>query len=866
MATVTPMMRQYRRIKADHPNAILLFRMGDFYEIFEEDAKQASRALEITLTARGKGTATEVPMCGVPYHAAESYIARLLDHGFRVAVCDQVEDARKAKGLVKRAVTRVITPGTAISERQAPQANTYLLAVAPDRDEVGLAVVDLSTGEFRAGTVPAAGPEALSEELPDHLERFPPKEVVYPDTAPETWTARLRGLIGPAVCYTPAPGWHFTPEQARTTVTDHFKVLHPDGLGFAEGTPDLGAAGALLTYLRETQKGELSHLDRISRLKPPGTVLLDATTLRNLEVVKALGDGGKRGSLFGLLDETRTPMGGRLLRRWLTAPLRDRAAIEARLDAVEALLEDLPRRDRLRERLGRVLDTERLLAKIILNLANARDLLALKQCLAELPGLRAELTEVTASLLEELVAGWDDLPDLTDLLARAIHESPPATLRDGGLIRDGYHEELDRLRGVQSLAKELIARMEAEERERIGIASLKIKFNQVFGYYIEVTRPNLAKVPQDRYHRKQTTANAERFFTEALKELENEILTAQERILSLEVDIFQSVREKIIAVAPRVREVADRVARLDALTALAQVAFTREYARPRILTERRISIREGRHPVIETAVADRFIPNHADLEAGARQVAIITGPNMGGKSTFLRQVALITLLGHVGSFVPAQEAEIGLVDQIFTRVGASDALLEGKSTFMVEMAEVANILNQATADSLVVLDEVGRGTATYDGLSLAWAVTEHLHDRVGALTLFATHYQELTELADRLPGVDNLRVAVREYQDDILFLRKVEPGRGDKSYGLQVAKLAGLPAPVVHRAQQILDEVTRERIVPGAEAAPQSAQPALFAAPDAPLRDALRALDLDQLTPLEALALLAEWQRRWGKP
>jgi DNA mismatch repair protein MutS len=874
---LTPLMRQYREIKGAHRDAILFFRVGDFYEMFYEDAEEASRLLSIALTTRDKARADPVPLCGVPHHAATGYIAKLLKAGRTVALCDQVEDPKEAKGLVRREVVRLFTPGTLIdTDLLSPTESNFLAAVAPAapalrtpanaqrQPALGLAALDLSTGEF--WVMELEGDLAHSELL-DELTRLDPRELLHPaELAPQVLQActQFKGL---RLCLRDASD--FEPRSAERLLLEQFRVGSLHGFGCEGLTVGLRAAGAVVGYLRETQPASgLGHLRRIQVRRTEREMHLDAATIRNLELVRSLSDPQARaaGTLLSVLDRTVTVMGSRLMREWILRPLVDGGAIRARLDAVEALKAALEARAGIRAALKTVQDIARLSSRISLGAATPRELLALKQSVAALPALRAGLTSVHCPLLEELSGSWDDLADVHELIERTILPDAPVALRDGGIIRDGYHPRLDELRKTCREGKGWIARLEAEERERTGIDSLKVRFNQVFGYYIEVTKANLARVP-DRYIRKQTLVNAERFLTPELKELEDRVTGAEAQLLSLEQELFEQVRAQVARETPRLQAMGTAIATLDVLAALAETAAVHRYVRPEVDEGGVIRIAEGRHPVVERLdLAGGFIPNDVLLDLDGQRLLIITGPNMAGKSTYLRQTALIVLMAQMGGFVPARAARIGLVDRVFTRVGASDNLAAGQSTFMVEMTETAQILNCATARSLILLDEIGRGTSTYDGLSIAWAVAEYIQDRrhLGARTLFATHYHELTELAGLREGIKNYSVSVKERNDEVVFLRKIVEGGADRSYGIHVARLAGLPVEVLTRAQQVLTQLE--------SASSQSSQADLFAAPPAapdaslprphPIIEEVRQMDLFSMTPLEALNRLADLQRR----
>jgi DNA mismatch repair protein MutS len=849
----TPLMRQYNAIKQQAPQALLLFRLGDFYELFFEDAVTAARELEITLTSRNKEKGVAIPMCGVPYHAAEGYIARLIQKGYRVAICDQVEDPRVAKKLVKREITRIVTPGTAMDAHVLrSRENNYLAAVSRSGNRAGVAQVDVSTGEFRVT-------EMDPEEVAGALEQMGAREVLFPAELPLlAGEEKGRGFLR-----TEVEDWIFSYDYADRALKEHFRLLSLDGCGLAGRNAAVCAAGAILHYLRETQRAALEHLDRPAHYDRAASLVLDAVTVRNLELVEPLfGEGA---TLLAVVDQTLTGMGGRLLRQRLLAPSLDRAEIEARLDAVGELREQTILRSELRKHLGGVLDLERLLAKVTMGTAGPRDVLALGRSLEKLPELRRSFESGRAGRLRELHARIDELAELRERILAALAGEPPANIADGGAIRAGYHPELDELRDLRQNGRQYIAQIEARERGRTGIGSLKVRFNNVFGYYIEVSKANQHLVPAD-YERKQTLVNAERFTTPELKEYERKVLDAEEKILALEKELFGALKQCAAAEAQRIRASAAAVAELDVTAALAQAAAEGRYARPSFSEDGAMRILAGRHPVIERLAEQetgRFIPNDLYLNADTDLIAIITGPNMGGKSTYLRQAALIAILAQMGSFVPAESAALPLLDRIFTRIGASDNLARGRSTFMVEMTETAVILNTATPRSLVVLDEIGRGTATYDGLALAWAVVEHIHARTRAKTLFATHYHELTELAEQLAGVRNLKVSVKEAGDRIIFLRKVGPGRADRSYGIEVARLAGLPLPVIERAREVLklhektEHAVTEELSPRYE---QAVQIRLFEPVDRNIAERIRFLNLDELRPLEALQLLAELQ------
>jgi DNA mismatch repair protein MutS len=790
------MLQQYRDAKSRHPGMLLFFRNGDFYELFEEDAELGSRLLGITLTKRDK----EIPMAGVPHHALDRYLARVLQAGHRVAICEQVEDAAQAKGLIRREVTRVVTPGTLTEENLLdPRRSNHLVSAWAAGERVGLAWVELSTGHFQAADV--GWPR-----LADELGRLAPAECLTPEDGPAPLAERLREAA-PGTALTARPGWTFDPATAAAALHRHFGVNTLNGFGFDDGQPCLVAAGALLLYVQETLKASLGHLSRLRPYRQDHYLFLDEVTRRSLELTRTLRDGERAGSLVSVLDRTVTPMGARLLQEWVVAPLAERPAIEARLDAVEELGAEQGLRAELRQALGEAYDLQRLTARVSTGRASPRDLAGVRDTLRLLPRVKAKVTARRSRLLAELEGRLDLCPDLRELLDGGLVDQPPVNAREGGVIRPGYDPELDGLHAITRDGKEWIARFQADEITRTGIPSLKVGFNQVFGYYIEITHAHAAKVPSD-YQRKQTLKNAERYITPDLKAYEEKVLTAQEKIYQREYDLFLGLRDRVAAQTQRLLQTAEVLATLDVLAALAELAVSRGYCRPVLCDEPTLEVADGRHPVLDQLLPPgTFVPNDVKLAPGEGHFWLVTGPNMSGKSTFLRQTALLALMAHMGSLVPAREAKIGLVDRIFTRVGASDDLGRGQSTFMVEMTEAANILNNATPRSLVILDEIGRGTSTYDGVSLAWAITEFLHDRAACRALFATHYHELAQLADKLPGLRNYNVVVREWQDEIVFLHKIAAGSADKSYGIHVARLAGVPEEVLGRAREVLAEL-----------------------------------------------------------
>lgn len=846
-------MRQYQSVKQQVNGALLLFRLGDFYELFFDDAVTAARELEITLTSRNKEKGEPIPMCGVPFHAADAYIARLVQKGYRVAICEQMEEPGPGKKLVRRELTRIVTPGTA-TEASLLQSheNNYLAAVFTKGERTGVAYVDISTGEFRAT-------ELANSEVLASLETLNVREVIHPEDRP----------TGAACLETPVSTWIFGADYAGRQVLEHFRLLSLDGCGLGGKPLATSAAGAVLHYLRETQRSALDHLNRPSYYERNDYMVLDAATVRNLELLEPLFAGERRDStLIYVLDKTCTGMGGRLLRQRMLQPSCELGEIEARLGAVEELTAKVIVRTDLRKLLGSVLDIERLLAKVTLGTAGPRELHALGKSLARLP----DIAKLTANLdSPRLRQEFDLLTDIREKILGALSDEPPVAITEGGTIRDGFDSALDELRDISRNSRQYIAAIEVRERAATNIASLKVRFNNVFGYYIEVSKVNLHLVP-GTYERKQTLANAERFTTPELKELEAKVLSAEERILELERSLFQELRAYTASQAVRIKATASVIGQIDVFSSLAQVAVENRYVRPKFSDSGEMRIDAGRHPVIEKmteAEAVRFVPNDLHLDSRADFIGVITGPNMGGKSTYLRQSALALILAQMGSFIPADRALLPVVDRVFTRIGAADNLARGRSTFMVEMTETAAILNTATANSFVVLDEIGRGTSTFDGLALAWAVVEYIHDHIRAKTLFATHYHELTELADQLSGVRNLHVSVKESGDQILFIRKVEPGAADKSYGIEVARLAALPLQVIERARVILlhherrEHSVSEELTPDDSGSP--IQIKLFEPVNQGLADRIRALNLNELRPIEALQILHELQQELQK-
>ncbi|MCX6138119.1 MAG: DNA mismatch repair protein MutS [Ignavibacteriales bacterium] len=882
MPMSTPLMKQYSQVKARYPDTILLFRMGDFFETFDEDAKVTARVLGITLTRRGNGASGETPLAGFPHHALDTYLPKLLKAGLRVAVCEQLEDPKFAKGIVKRDVIEVVTPGIAFSDKVLEQKqNNYLAAIAlPSAiaaadDLIGFSFVDISTGEFSTG-------EFSFCHLAEQLSGINPAEIVVQkrdrDALQALLTHQYNGL------YTPADDWVFSYDYGSDTLIRHFKTQTLKGFGIDEMSIGVVAAGAIMHYLNETQKANLAHIKKITPYSTSETIVLDPATKRNLEITSSLG-GSSDGTLFSVLDRTETPMGGRLLKRWVSNPLRDVGQITWRSDGVAALVAQTGLRERLVEILGQIGDVERLIAKIATGRATPRDMLALKSILRQIPSLKSQLAKsLVGAPVETLKTLGDALVELEDVALRieqAIADDPPLALSDGGVIRKGYDAELDEISALAHSAKDWIAQLQLKERARTGISSLKIGFNNVFGYYIEITHTHKEKVPTD-YIRKQTMTNAERFITPELKEYEDKVLHAEEKILAIETRLFNDLRLAVAAHAAEIQENARQIAILDCLLSLAIVAHAHDYVRPEVNESTLLSIVNGRHPVIEDLLpaGEHYIPNSVSLDTKDNQILIITGPNMSGKSSFLRQVGLIVLLAQIGSFVPAENAVVGLVDNIFTRVGASDNITSGESTFLVEMHEAAKIVNTATLRSLILLDEVGRGTSTFDGISIAWSLTEYLHDRIGARTLFATHYHELNELAELFPRIKNYKVDVREYGDKVVFLHTVTPGTADHSYGIQVAQMAGLPDELTDRAKKILTNLEASQLTPHNEipadgqevrrvkrkigAFQPTPQITLFEMKDDEVRGAIRNMDINAMTPLEALKMLAKLKEQIG--
>ena len=877
---LTPMMDQYRAIKAEYPDCLLFYRLGDFYEMFFEDAVTAAKELELTLTTRNSGLEQKAPMCGVPYHAVESYIQRLVNKGYKVAVCDQLEDPKLAKGLVKRDITRIVTPGTSMNA-QLSENNNYIACVNRIADAIGLAVADITTGEFLVTEI------AEEEKLMDELAKFQPSEILVNQELADMQSLSFDSLRDRIKVYVnPYPSFHFQYDRTKDKVLHQFGVLNLEGLGMESMDIGVTAAGALLEYLEETQKRELTHINHVKTYSVADYMVLDAATRRNLELTETLRDKSYHGSLLWVLDQTQTAMGGRLLRKWLEQPLIRKDAIDQRLDCVENFVRDPMLSQELKELLSGIYDMERLMGRVSYGSVNARDLVALKNSLLLLPGIINLLSNTTADRLLQIQKELDPLDDIAGLLDKAISDEPPISLREGGLIKTGYDPEVDRLRSAATDGTSWLAQLEAKEKEATGIKNLKVGYNRVFGYYLEVSKGQTSLVP-DRYIRKQTLVNGERYITEELKNIEDTLLGAKDRLEELEYDLFQKIRQTVLGAMGRIQSAANLVAELDSLRSLGDTAYRYQYVRPQILPPGgELVIKEGRHPVVERMLPDNtFIANDTDMNMQDDRIAIITGPNMGGKSTYMRQVAAIVLMAQIGSFVPADSARISIADRIFTRVGASDDLARGQSTFMVEMSEVSNILRHATRNSLLILDEIGRGTSTFDGLSLAWAVVEYISDPkvIGAKTLFATHYHELTQLEGQIKGVRNYSVTIKESGEDFIFLHKIQEGGGDQSYGIEVARLAGLPHWVLKRAHEILADLLGRDIAKNAENIKAKAvdlseeQMSLFAAEDTEepkkvpqehkrntkeekvLKD-LRGLDLNHMTPLQALQKIYEWQ------
>ena len=874
---LTPMMKQYMQTKEEYKDCILFYRLGDFYEMFFDDALTASKELEITLTGKNCGLEERAPMCGIPYHAVDSYLNRLVSKGYKVAICEQVEDPKTAKGIVKREVIRVVTPGTNLDTQGLDETkNNYIMCIVYMADRYGLSVADVTTGEYLVTELDS------QTKLMDELYKFMPSEIVCNEAFYMSGLDLddLKNRLHMAIYSLEA--WYFDDALCRETLQEHFKVASLEGIGLSDYECGMIASGALLKYLEETQKNSLSHMSRLTRYATGNYMVLDSATRRNLELVETLREKQKRGSLLWVLDKTKTAMGARTLRKYVEQPLIDKESIVKRLDAVAELKDNAICREEIREYLNPVYDLERLVGKITYQSANPRDLIAFQSSLSMLPSVKCILKDMESDLLKEIYEELDPLEELCDLVGRAIQEEPPLAMKEGGIIKDGYNEEVDRLRKAKSEGKNWLADLETKEREKTGIKNLRIRYNKVFGYYLEVTNSFKDLVP-DYYTRKQTLANAERYIIPELKELEDTILGAEDKLCALEYEIYCEVRNTIAAELTRIQRTAKAVAKLDVIASLALVAERNNYVRPKINEKGVIDIRDGRHPVVEKMIPnDMFIANDTYLDDKKQRISIITGPNMAGKSTYMRQAALIVLMAQLGSFVPASSANLGLVDRIFTRVGASDDLASGQSTFMVEMNEVANILRNATSKSLLILDEIGRGTSTFDGLSIAWAVVEYISNSklLGAKTLFATHYHELTELEGKISNVNNYCIAVKEKGDDIVFLRKIVKGGADKSYGIQVAKLAGVPDPVINRAKEIVEELVTADItgkvkdiaVQGSETKKKTqkkldevdlTQFSLFdTVKDDDVLNELKELDISHMTPMDAMNKLYQLQNK----
>ena len=874
---LTPMMKQYMQTKEEYKDCILFYRLGDFYEMFFDDALTASKELEITLTGKNCGLEERAPMCGIPYHAVDSYLNRLVSKGYKVAICEQVEDPKTAKGIVKREVIRVVTPGTNLDTQGLDETkNNYIMCIVYMADRYGLSVADVTTGEYLVTELDS------QTKLMDELYKFMPSEIVCNEAFYMSGLDLddLKNRLHMAIYSLEA--WYFDDALCRETLQEHFKVASLEGIGLSDYECGMIASGALLKYLEETQKNSLSHMSRLTRYATGNYMVLDSATRRNLELVETLREKQKRGSLLWVLDKTKTAMGARTLRKYVEQPLIDKESIVKRLDAVAELKDNAICREEIREYLNPVYDLERLVGKITYQSANPRDLIAFQSSLSMLPSVKCILKDMESDLLKEIYEELDPLEELCDLVGRAIQEEPPLAMKEGGIIKDGYNEEVDRLRKAKSEGKNWLADLETKEREKTGIKNLRIRYNKVFGYYLEVTNSFKDLVP-DYYTRKQTLANAERYIIPELKELEDTILGAEDKLCALEYELYCEVRNTIAAELTRIQRTAKAVAKLDVIASLALVAERNNYVRPKINEKGVIDIRDGRHPVVEKMIPnDMFIANDTYLDDKKQRISIITGPNMAGKSTYMRQAALIVLMAQLGSFVPASSANIGLVDRIFTRVGASDDLASGQSTFMVEMNEVANILRNATSKSLLILDEIGRGTSTFDGLSIAWAVVEYISNSklLGAKTLFATHYHELTELEGKISNVNNYCIAVKEKGDDIVFLRKIVKGGADKSYGIQVAKLAGVPDPVINRAKEIVEELVTADItgkvkdiaVQGNETKKKTqkkldevdlTQFSLFdTVKDDDVLNELKELDISHMTPMDAMNKLYQLQNK----
>jgi DNA mismatch repair protein MutS len=862
----TPLMAQYYKIKQAHPDTILLFRVGDFFETFEDDAKTASKVLGITLTKRSSGYAEDTPLAGFPHHAIDTYLPKLVRAGFRVAVCEQTENPKFAKGIVKREVIEVVTPGVTLSDKLLDhKKNNYLLAISIKDQICGLSFCDISTGEFYVFEIPLS-------QLGEQIESINPSEFLIPKRDKEFLT-KLIERINPSLRITKLEDWIFSFDFANELLLNHFKTKTLKGFGIERLGTGIIAGGAVLHYLNDTQKVNLSHLNRISLYNPSDYMILDFATKRNLEIIFTMQDGGREGSLISILDKTQTAMGGRLLKKWISAPLRDIEPIKKRLDSVEELLKNKKARKKISEDLNEIGDLERLISRICTGRATPREVIAVKTSLRKIPDIKILLNQLQVSTLNNISEQLNPLENIIEKISTAIIDSPPAAINEGGIIRNGFSPELDELRDISLHGKEWIAKLQQNERERTGITSLKVNFNNVFGYYIDVSNSNKNKVP-DNYIRKQTLVNSERYITPELKEYEDKILNAQEKIYELEAQLFNEIRAIVANEAEVIQNNARVIAMLDCLNSFAECAESYNYVKPEINDSDKINIVQGRHPVVERVLdpGNKFTPNDCYMDNENQQIILLTGPNMAGKSVYLRQIGLIVLLAQIGSFVPAKEASLGIVDRIFTRVGASDNITTGESTFLVEMQEAANILNNATSKSLILLDEIGRGTSTFDGISIAWSITEYLHENpnISAKTLFATHYHELNEMAELFPKIKNYKVEVREYDDKVIFLHKVNPGRADHSYGIQVAQMAGLPLFVTNRAKEVLDNLESKELTPYEVKkerlkklkSENDNQISLFEFKDDELRTEISKMELDKITPLEALNKLNELKKK----
>jgi len=861
----TPLMAQFFKIKEANPDTILLFRVGDFFETFDEDAKTASKVLGITLTKRSNGAAGEVPLAGFPHHAIDTYLPKLIRAGYRVAVCEQMENPKFAKGIVKREVVEVVTPGVTLSDKLLDhKKNNYLLAFYIKNEIAGISFADISTGEFYAY-------EVIESDLPQQIESINPSEILI-QKKDKDYLIPLINKISSSVCVTKIDDWIFNYEYANELLQMQFKTVNLKGFGVDHLSEGIIAGGVILSYLQETQKSNLAHLNSISLYSYSNYMILDASTRRNLEITFTMQDGGREGSLVSILDKTNTAMGGRLMKKWVSRPLRDKESIEKRQDSVEELLKEKSVREKLITELKEIGDLERIIARISTGRANPREVVALKSSLKKIPSIIELLKKLKVQTLGSIKENLNPLEELVDKIQSSIIDFPPASINDGGIIRSGHSEELDELRDIEFNGKDWIAKLQKTEREKTGIPSLKVSYNRVFGYYIEISNTHKNKIPES-YIRKQTLVNSERYITPELKEYEDKILTAEEKIFELESQLFNEVRLIAASGVNPIQQNAKNIAMLDCFISFALCAETYKYIKPVISDNTRLNIIKGRHPVVEQILppGDKFTPNDCTMDNDNCQIVILTGPNMAGKSVYLRQAGLIVLMAQIGSFIPAESAEIGIVDRVFTRVGASDNIAAGESTFLVEMQEAANILNNATPKSLILLDEIGRGTSTFDGISIAWAITEYIHENkdVAAKTIFATHYHELNELAEIYPRIKNYKVEVREYDDKVIFLHKVNPGRADHSYGIQVGQMAGLPKFVTNRAKEVLTNLESKELTPYEVKKEKiknlqkiDNQINMFEIKDDKLRDELRDLEIEKITPVEALNKLNELKKK----